>query len=207
MNNDKLKEYFLQEISEEERESIDYSSWRVLSFLRDDTDRSFHIYKSVLLKTDSKAWPEEFMILATPMDSNVLILVSPECPEVYFIMKDEILDKIKDILEFHIQTEEDLRELIENGWKKYFSPNQNQLNYPYQGGIGQGYLGINWVGDPINSILHTSTLKAVDYKQQLQQPLNANFNIGDIVYCRETSSMYVYDGNDLTDIVNNTTII
>ena len=43
MNNDKLKEYFLQEISEEERESIDYSSWRVLSFLRDDPDRSFHI--------------------------------------------------------------------------------------------------------------------------------------------------------------------
>lgn len=207
MNNDKLKEYFLQEISEEERESIDYSSWRVLSFLRDDPDRSFHIYKSVLLKTDSKAWPEEFMILATPMDNNVLILVSPECPEVYFIMKDEILDKIKDILEFHVQTEEDLQELIENGWKKYFSPNQNQLNYPYQKGLGQGYPGINWVGDPINSIPHTSTLKAVDYKQQLQQPLNANFNIGDIVYCRETSSMYVYDGNDLTDIVNNTTIV
>ena len=146
MNNDKLKEYFLQEISEEERESIDYSSWRVLSFLRDDPDRSFHIYKSVLLKTDSKAWPEEFMILAIPMDNNVLILVSPECPEVYFIMKDEILDKIKDILEFHIQTEEDLQELIENSWKKYFSPNQNQLNYPYQKGV---YPVINWVGDPI----------------------------------------------------------
>ena len=204
MNNDKLKEYFLQEISEEERESIDYSSWRVLSFLRDDPDRSFHIYKSVLLKTDSKAWPEEFMILATPMDNNVLILVSPECPEVYFIMKDEILDKIKDILEFHIQTEEDLRELIENSWKKYLHPNQSQLNLPYQEGISQG---INWVGDPINSILHTSTLKAVDYEQQLQQPLNANFNIGDIVYCRETSSMYTYDGNNLTEIVNNTTII
>lgn len=207
MNNDKLKEYFLQEISEEERESIDYSSWRVLSFLRDDPGRSFHIYKSVLLKTDSKAWPEEFMILATPMDNSALILVSPECPEVYFVMKDEILDKIKDILEFHVQTTEDLQELIENGWRKYRSPNQDKLNYPYQEGIGQGYLGINWVGDPINSTLHISTIKAVDYEQQLRQPLNANFNIGDIIYCRQTSSMYAYDGNNFTDIVTNTTIV
>lgn len=93
---EKLKEYFLKE--EIFNGFSDFSGYRVLG-----TFQSFSKYGTLIssgikiFKTESIAWVEEFRIGIIQNIGDYLVIVSPECPEVYFTMPEEIIDKIKDI--------------------------------------------------------------------------------------------------------------
>ena len=95
-DSEKLKEYFLEE--ERFNEFSDFFGYRVLG-----TFQFFPKYGTLIssgiriFKTEPIAWVEEFKIGIVQNAGDYLVMVSPECPEVYFTMPEEIIDKIKDI--------------------------------------------------------------------------------------------------------------
>lgn len=96
MNEEKLKEYFLKE--EIFNGFSDFSGYRVLGTFQFSPKYGTLISSGIeIFKTESIAWVEEFRIGIIQNTGDYLVIVSPECPEVYFTMSEEIIDKIKDI--------------------------------------------------------------------------------------------------------------
>lgn len=96
MSEEKLKEYFLKE--EIFNGFSDFSGYRVLGTFQFSLKYGTLISSGIkIFKTESIAWVEEFRIGIIQNIGDYLVIVSPECPEVYFTMPEEIIDKIKDI--------------------------------------------------------------------------------------------------------------
>lgn len=96
MSEEKLKEYFLEE--ERFNEFSDFFGYRVLGTFQFSPKYGTLISSGIkIFKTESIAWVEEFRIGIIQNIGDYLVIVSPECPEVYFTMPEEIIDKIKDI--------------------------------------------------------------------------------------------------------------
>lgn len=96
MSEEKLKEYFLKE--EIFNGFSDFSGYRVLGTFQFSPKYGTLISSGIkIFKTESIAWVEEFRIGIIQNTGDYLVIVSPECPEVYFTMPEEIIDKIKDI--------------------------------------------------------------------------------------------------------------
>lgn len=96
MSEEKLKEYFLKE--EIFNEFSDFFGYRVLGTFQFSPKYGNLISSGIkIFKTESIAWVEEFRIGIIQNIGDYLVIVSPECPEVYFTMPEEIIDKIKDI--------------------------------------------------------------------------------------------------------------
>lgn len=96
MSEEKLKEYFLKE--EIFNGFSDFSGYRVLGTFQSSPEYGTLISSRIkIFKTESIAWVEEFRIGIIQNTEDYLVIVSPECPEVYFTMPEEIIDKIKDI--------------------------------------------------------------------------------------------------------------
>lgn len=96
MSEEKLKEYFLKE--EIFNGFSDFSGYRVLGTFQFSPKYGTLISSGIkIFKTESIAWVEEFRIGIVQNAGDYLVIVSPECPEVYFTMPEEIIDKIKDI--------------------------------------------------------------------------------------------------------------
>lgn len=96
MSEEKLKEYFLKE--EIFNGFSDFSGYRVLGTFQSSPKYGTLISSGIkIFKTESIAWVEEFRIGIIQNIGDYLVIVSPECPEVYFTMPEEIIDKIKDI--------------------------------------------------------------------------------------------------------------
>lgn len=96
MSEEKLKEYFLKE--EIFNGFNDFSGYRVLGTFQFSPKYGTFISSGIkVFKTESIAWVEEFRIGIIHSVEDYLVMVSPECPEVYFTMPEEIIDKIKDI--------------------------------------------------------------------------------------------------------------
>lgn len=96
MSEEKLKEYFLEE--ERFNGFSDFSGYRVLGTFQFSPKYGTLISSGIkIFKTESIAWVEEFRIGIIQNTGDYLVIVSPECPEVYFTMPEEIIDKIKDI--------------------------------------------------------------------------------------------------------------
>lgn len=96
MSEEKLKEYFLKE--EIFNEFSDFFGYRVLGTFQFSPKYGTLISSGIkIFKTESIAWVEEFRIGIIQNIGDYLVIVSPECPEVYFTMPEEIIDKIKDI--------------------------------------------------------------------------------------------------------------
>lgn len=96
MSEEKLKEYFLEE--ERFNEFSDFFGYRVLGTFQFSPKYGTLISSGIkIFKTKSIAWVEEFRIGIIQNIGDYLVIVSPECPEVYFTMPEEIIDKIKDI--------------------------------------------------------------------------------------------------------------
>lgn len=96
MSEEKLKEYFLKE--EIFNGFSDFSGYRVLGTFQSSPKYGTLISSEIkIFKTESIAWVEEFRIGIIQNIGDYLVIVSPECPEVYFTMPEEIIDKIKDI--------------------------------------------------------------------------------------------------------------
>lgn len=96
MSEEKLKEYFLKE--EIFNGFSDFFGYRVLGTFQFSPKYGTLISSGIkIFKTESIAWVEEFRIGIIQNIGDYLVIVSPECPEVYFTMPEEIIDKIKDI--------------------------------------------------------------------------------------------------------------
>lgn len=96
MSEEKLKEYFLEE--ERFNEFSDFFGYRVLGTFQFSPKYGTLISSGIrIFKTEPIAWVEEFKIGIVQNVGDYLVMVSPECPEVYFTMPEEIIDKIKDI--------------------------------------------------------------------------------------------------------------
>lgn len=96
MSEEKLKEYFLKE--EIFNGFSDFSGYRVLGTFQFSPKYGTLISSGIkIFKTESIAWVEEFRIGIIQNTGDYLVIVSPECPEVYFTIPEEIIDKIKDI--------------------------------------------------------------------------------------------------------------
>ena len=96
MSEEKLKEYFLEE--ERFNEFSDFFGYRVLGTFQSFPKYGTSISSGIrIFKTEPIAWVEEFKIGIVQNVGDYLVMVSPECPEVYFTMPEEIIDKIKDI--------------------------------------------------------------------------------------------------------------
>lgn len=96
MSEEKLKEYFLEE--ERFNGFSDFFGYRVLGTFQFSPKYGTLISSGIkIFKTESIAWVEEFRIGIIQNIGDYLVIVSPECPEVYFTMPEEIIDKIKDI--------------------------------------------------------------------------------------------------------------
>lgn len=115
MNEEKLKEYFLEE--EIFTGFNDFTGYRVLGTFQFSSKYNTITSSGVakIFKTDSVAWVEEFRIGVIQNMGDYLVMVSSECPEVYFTMPEEIIEKIKDIYyseEYYMPNNEELQKLI-----------------------------------------------------------------------------------------------
>lgn len=149
IDKEKLSKYFLIELPGDHKLS-ELINWKVLGCksIEKTYTALTQTIDFIVLQTNESAWVEEFKIciLNDSKDKDFLIMVSPECPEVYFSMPEDILDKIEDILLTSINSEgnklfEELKILTEeiNKYNGYGSIaiNKDQLTTnPIQWGRG-----------------------------------------------------------------------
>lgn len=100
IDNEKLKEYFLIFLPSETYNNFNsFVGWKVIGSINIEPDSTILTGLTIhAFQTDSSAWPEEFKIAMIGNNFNYMVLVSQECPEVYFTIPEEILDKLKNIL-------------------------------------------------------------------------------------------------------------
>ena len=177
LDKEKLKEYYFIEI---ESNNLDINGWRAFDML----NRS--VESPLSMKTDENAWPVEFSILILPFnDEKSIILVSPECPEAYFLMKDEILDKIKEVI-YNGLTQDDLLEAIRryekiNNWNNDYLSNKTSAANP----------------SPWSNITFSTTTSSIS---DLMNSATGVYNTGDIVYSTADSGLYMYKNNNFLKI-------
>lgn len=169
---EKLKEYYLEEV---EKEKLEILGWRVLDIIDNcDLGRS-----NIILKTNPDAWPAEFFInlVSSRGGEYIIILVSPECPEVYFLIKDEITEKIKEVT---TAIRESCNEYLINEWERLFKidlERGTETHPPY---------------------ISTTTTSTMPYDMNV-----TSVRSGNIIYDSSTSSAYIYDGTNFTEIKSN----
>lgn len=121
---EKLKEFFLQDITKELK-SETFINWRIIGTIVNNN----HLVdvNPLILKTDQTAWVEEFKIAIVNGGSSLIIAVSPECPEIYFTIPEEILDKLNETIPPSLSLDELNNEIINSFYgkfmdgKKYYS--------------------------------------------------------------------------------------
>lgn len=101
---EKLKEFFLQNITEECKSEV-FTGWKIIGSINVE-GRTFN--EPVILKTNQDAWINEFKIVLLNGGESLIVAVSLECPEVYSIIPEEILDKLTEIIAYQPLTNEDL---------------------------------------------------------------------------------------------------
>lgn len=182
---EKLKEYYLEEVEKEELEIL---GWKVLDIIDNyDIGRS-----NIILKTNPDAWPAEFFInlVSSRGGEYVIILVSPECPEVYFLIKDEITEKVKEVA---IAIKESCNEYLIYEWEKLFKRDLERSTETSP--CISTTLPCDFPNNTSSSIWNGARLLG-------EESINST-RPGDIVYDSSTSSAYIYDGTNFTEIKSN----
>lgn len=105
IDKDKLKEHFINELPGTHHDFTSFTGWKVIGSVNVKDSISIEMLSTGLVniyvfQTDSSAWPEEFGIalIGRNYGADYMVLVSPECPEIYFMMPEEILDKLEEVL-------------------------------------------------------------------------------------------------------------
>lgn len=105
IDKDKLKEYFINELPGTHHDFTSFTGWKVIGSVNVKDSISIEMLSTGLVniyvfQTDSSAWPEEFGIalIGRNYGADYMVLVSPECPETYFTMPEEILDRLEEVL-------------------------------------------------------------------------------------------------------------
>ena len=124
---EKLKEFFLQNITEECKSEV-FTGWKIIGSINVE-GRTFN--KPVILKTNQDAWVNEFKIVLLNGGESLIVAVSLECPEVYSIIPEEILDKLTKIIAYQPPlTNEDLVYFYKKLGDGYcIDPASDDINY------------------------------------------------------------------------------
>lgn len=135
IDKDKLSEYYLSVI-EEKSENLDFLGWRSLGMIDCVASDASGLIRHVLnLETDSYAWVKKFMISILPYvsEEKSIVLVSPECPEIYFANRESILGAIEDCSTKIDMSLESLKQLFNGKWTPidngYLSDNLTNITW------------------------------------------------------------------------------
>lgn len=188
-----LNKYYLSQV--EENDSIEMTGWRVIGSIKFESALYFP-EPIITLKTSGEAWLCEFYISLISMNNNKLVvLVSPECHESYFLMPEDILDKVKDIISNYAIDDLCLKKMIEDSYRSSWEEKNS------------GYA--NWVYNPKNSNIwcndssitttctsgYVNTITAVD---NITSTVTSASTIspGSLVYDKSSSLLYIVDNNN-----------
>lgn len=186
MNKDKLKDYFLEDITTSAKDTISIIGWRVIGEIdRSKEEDMVYCYSEYyILQTLPDSWPENFKIAVQNSiwkNSKLLILVSPECPEIYSVAPEEILIPIREILgitedgkqEFRPVTPEEIMKLIDDSyaWRPESSP-------------------FTWTIGDIPSNLSNITSSSIGVYDSLSSAQNS-ISSGEVFYTMDTGSLYL----------------
>lgn len=190
-----LNKYYLSQV--EENDNIEMTGWRVIGSIKFESVLYFP-EPVITLKTSGEAWLCEFYISLISMNNNKLVvLVSPECHESYFLIPEEILDKVKDIISNYAIDDLSLKKMIEDSYRKASWEEKNS-----------GYRGANWVYNPKNSNIwyndnsittcssgYVNTITAVD---NITSTVTSASTIspGSLVYDKSSSLLYIMDNDN-----------
>lgn len=188
-----LNKYYLSQV--EENDNIEMTGWRVIGSIKFESALYF-LEPVITLKTSGEAWLCEFYISLISMNNNKLVvLVSPECHESYFLVPEEILDKVKDIISNYAIDDLCLKKMIEDSYKSSWEEKNS------------GYGGANWVYNPKNSNIwcndssitttctsgYVNTITAVD---DITSTSASTISPGSLVYDKSGNLFYRIDNDN-----------
>ena len=190
-----LNKYYLSQV--EENDNIEMTGWRVIGTIKFESVLYFP-EPVITLKTSGEAWLCEFYISLISMNnSKLVVLVSPECHESYFLMPEDILDKVKDIISNYAIDDLYLKKMMEDSYRRASWEEKNS-----------GYRGVNWVYNPENSNIwcndniittcssgYVNTITAVD---NITSTVTSASTIspGSLVYDKSSSLLYIMDNDN-----------
>lgn len=188
-----LNKYYLSQV--EENDNIEMTGWRVIGSIKFESALYFP-EPVITLKTSGEAWLCEFYISLISMNNNKLVvLVSPECHESYFLVPEEILDKVKDIISNYSIDDLGLKKMIEDSYRRTSWEEKNS-----------GYRGANWwVYNPENSNIwcndsstsgYVNTITAVDNITSTSSTSASTISPGSLVYDKSGSLLYRIDNDN-----------
>lgn len=139
---EKLKEFFLQNITEECKSEV-FTGWKIIGSINVE-GRTFN--KPVILKTNQDAWVNEFKVVLLNGGESLIVAVSLECPEIYSIIPEEILDKLTEIIAYQPLTNEDLMLYFYKklGGGYYIDPALDDINYRIDTTTTTGVNNVFW---------------------------------------------------------------
>ena len=111
-------------IIERDPENIDFTDWRVLPGVPKDTSV---VVSEFCFTTLDKAWPVEFSVWM----NHRFILVSPGCPEAYFIDSEPILKICNEIREKYWEGFYKMAGVYSDLWSEKYAPNMKIPNWEY----------------------------------------------------------------------------
>ena len=195
---EKLSEYFLEDVTAIVKDKISFTGWKVIGEITREMNGIVYDYSEYyIFQTIPNSWPEEFTIMIqrnTIFANKFLVLVSPECPEVYFAAAEEILGPIREILgitedgkqEYKMMTSEELMKELERIFKEQ---NQN----PYTPSSPSPWT----IGDsPYLSNITCSSSSAIPYPPRVGRAYDTlkdawDVQDNEIFYAADTKSVYV----------------
>ena len=188
-----LNKYYLSQV--EENNNIEMTGWRVIGSIKFES--VLYLPEPVItLKTSGEAWICEFYISLISMNNNKLVvLVSPECHESYFLVPEEILDKVKDIISNYAIDDLCLKKMIEDSYRRTSWEEKNSE-----------YRGANWIYNPKNSNIwcndssittctsgYVNTITAVD---DITSTSASTISPGSLVYDKSGNLFYRIDNDN-----------
>lgn len=188
-----LNKYYLSQV--EENNNIEMTGWRVIGSIKFES--VLYLPEPVItLKTSGEAWICEFYISLISMNNNkLLVLVSPECHESYFLVPEEILDKVKDIISNYAIDDLCLKKMIEDSYRRTSWEEKNSE-----------YRGANWIYNPKNSNIwcndssittctsgYVNTITAVD---DITSTSASTISPGSLVYDKSGNLFYRIDNDN-----------
>lgn len=188
-----LNKYYLSQV--EENNNIEMTGWRVIGSIKFES--VLYLPEPVItLKTSGEAWICEFYISLISMNNNkLLVLVSPECHESYFLVPEEILDRVKDIISNYAIDDLCLKKMIEDSYRRTSWEEKNSE-----------YRGANWIYNPKNSNIwcndssittctsgYVNTITAVD---DITSTSASTISPGSLVYDKSGNLFYRIDNDN-----------
>lgn len=201
INKEKLNEYFLEKLGEEDESHISLLGWKVLGVIDRSRNKDF-IYSCseyYTFHTLPNSWPTEFWIVVQTKSNNtsqLMVLVSPECPEVYFAAPEEIINPIKEVLGIGetyktLTTEtllEKLKEVFGEEWEK--DTNITTTSSPYN-----PYNPFSYDWEISSTAVPRITFNRYDSLSSAQNRIN-EIQDNEVFFAQDTGSLYVKCGNN-----------